>query len=138
LYQSQGGVATYGYRLDVSEDEKEKRIMRKRTTTRKLSNAIENDLLQVIKAECRYKSSEDMDVLDVDTFVENLQFLCESGVFSDFVDWHYERSLSGNGEYIIDSGAMNPYSENIVVAYLRVNDGVDVEDVDKVLKIEEE
>lgn len=58
-------------------------------------------------------------------------------MFAEFVDWHYE-NLSGKGEYIVDSGAMNPYSENIVVAYLRVRDGVDVEDVDKVLKIEEE
>lgn len=112
--------------------------MRKRTTTKRLSNAIENNLLQVIKAECRYKSSEDMDVLNVDTFVENLQFLCESGVFLEFVDWHYERNLYGKGEFMVDSGAMNPYSENVIIACLRVRDGVDVEDVDKILKIEEE
>lgn len=107
--------------------------MRKRTTTKRLSNAIENNLLEVIKAECRYKSSEDLDVLDVDTFVENLQFLCESGVFAEFVDWHYE-NLYGKGEIIVDSGAMNPYSENIVIACLRVRDGVDVEDIDKSIK----
>ena len=67
-----------------------------------------------------------------------MDFLCESGVFADFVDWHYERNISTKDEYKVDSGAMNPYSENVVTVYLRVNDGANVEDIERILKIKEE
>lgn len=107
--------------------------MRKRTTTKQLNTAITNGLLQVTKAECSYKSSNRVDELNKETFIENLQFLCESGVFADFVDWHYERNISAKDEYILDSGAMNPYSENVVTVYLRVADCVDREDIERTL-----
>lgn len=113
--------------------------MRKRTMTRNLNDAITNGLLQIDKVQCRSKSSSQVDALNDGTFIENLQFLCESGVFADFVDWHYKRWLSEKGElFIVDSGAMNPYSEHVVTVYLSVCDGVNVENVERILKIEEE
>lgn len=55
----------------------------------------------------------------------------------DCVGWHYERDYR-TGNYIIETGRMDGNSESIVTAYLRVNDGVNVEDIERTLKIEEE
>lgn len=112
--------------------------MRKRTTTKQLSTAITNNLLQVIKAECNYKSSDRIDEISKEIFKESLDYLIESGIFADFVDWHFERNLSDKDGYIFNSGAMNPFTENIVTVYLRVCEGVDVEDIEKTLLFEEE
>lgn len=111
--------------------------MRRRTTTQKLLKAITNNLLQVRKAECSYKSSSQIDELSRETFLDNLGFINESGVFSDFIDWHYEKNLSEKGEFVLDSGRMNPFSEIIVTAYLRVCEGVNVEELEKELLFEE-
>lgn len=107
--------------------------MRKVTTTSKINEAITNNLLHITKTEVHYKTSNKTEIIDADKFKDSLDFLCESGVFADFVDWHYEKNISTKDEYILDSGAMNPYSENVVTVYLRVADGVNGEDVEKAL-----
>lgn len=111
--------------------------MRRQTTTKQLNEAITNNLLKVEKAECHYKSSDRIDEMSAEQFKNDFDFLCESGIFAGFVDWHYERNLSGRG-YVVDSGAMNPYSENIVTVYLRVCENANVEDIEKTLLFIEE
>ena len=110
--------------------------MRRKTTTQKLHEAISNNLLTIVKVQCSYKSSNRIDEINKEEFKDNLDFLSESGVFSGFVDWHFEMSPSEKGEYIIESGAKNPYSENIVTVYLRVGEDVDVEDIERSLLFE--
>ena len=112
--------------------------MRKRTTTRQLQQTITDNLLVIEKTEIYYKTSRKTEIIDTDKFKDSLNFLCESGVFADFVDWHYERNISTKGEYILYSGAMNPYSENVVTVYLRVADGMNGEDIDRTLLFLEE
>ncbi len=112
--------------------------MRRKTTTQKLHEAISNNLLKIVKVQCSYKSSNRIDEINKEEFKDNLDFLSESGVFSGFVDWHFEMSPSEKGEYIIDSGAKNPYSENIVTVYLRVGEDVDAEDIERSLLFEED
>ncbi len=112
--------------------------MRRKTTTQKLHEAISNNLLTIVKVQCSYKSSNRIDEINKEEFKDNLDFLSESGVFSGFVDWHYGMSPSEKGEYIIESGAKNPYSENIVTVYLRVGEDVDVEDIEGSLLYEED
>lgn len=107
--------------------------MQRRTTTRQINTAITNNLLQVVKAECRYKSSDRIDEIGSDTFIENLQFVCESGVFADFADWHYERNLSEKDGYIFSSGSMNPYTENMITVYMRIANGACSENIEKEL-----
>lgn len=111
--------------------------MRKRTTTQQLSTAITNNLLQIIKAECHYKSSNRIDEVSQETFKENLQFLCESGCFVDAIGWHFERDIKTNG-YIAETGRMDGSVEKIIVVYLGVCEDVNVEDVDKALLFVEE
>lgn len=112
--------------------------MRKRTITKQLLEAITNGLLQITKAECSYKSSSRIDEISKETFLDSLAFINESGVFSDFIDWRYERDLSENDGYIFGSGAMNPYTETIVTVFLHVADGVNVEDIERALLFLEE
>jgi hypothetical protein len=112
--------------------------MRQKTTTQKLHEAISNNLLKIVKVQCSYKSSNRIDEINKEEFKDCLDFLCESGVFSGFIDWHFEMSPSKKREYIIDSGAKNPYSENIVTAYLRISDDLNVEDIERILLFEEE
>ena len=112
--------------------------MRRRTTTKQLNSAITNNLLHIKKAEVHYKTSGKTEIIDTDRFIENFSFLCESGVFSDAVGWHFERDIKANGYIAVDSGAMNPYSENVVTVYLRVGNDVDVEDIERTLLFWEE
>ena len=112
--------------------------MKKRTTTQQLNSAISNNLLHITKAEVYYKTSRKTKTIETDKFKDSLDFLCESGVFADFVDWHYERNISAKDEYILDSGAMNPYSENVVTVYLRVGENVIGEKIEKILEVTEE
>lgn len=112
--------------------------MRKRTTTQKLNDVLANNLLKLKKAECSYKSSSRIDEISKEIFLDNLTAINKSEIFSNFIDWHYEKNVSENGEYVFDSGRMNPFSENVIIAYLRVNDGVKIENIEKVLLFEEE
>lgn len=111
--------------------------MRKVTTTNKINDALANNLLQITKAEVYYKTSGKTETIDTDRFQENFSFLCETGCFVDCVGWHYERDYK-TGDYIIETGRIDGNSENVVIAYLCVNDGVSVEDIERTLKIEEE
>ena len=111
--------------------------MTKQTTSKKLLEAITTDLLQLTKAEIYYKYSNKVDAISPETFKESLEYLHEAGIFSNMIDWHYEKKHNADDEYIFDSGRLNGYSDIYIVAYLSVNDGVSKEDVDKVLRVEE-
>ena len=113
------------------------KAMRKRTTTKQLQQAITKNLLHIAKVDFYYKTTRKTETIDTDKFKENLDFLCESSIFSDFVDWHYEKDLSGNDGYIAESGAMNLYSENVVTVYLRKNDSITDEEIQEALLFEE-
>ena len=110
--------------------------MKRMTTTKQISDVLSNNLLQVTKAEVYHKTSRETDII-TDSFLENLQFLCESGCFTDCVGWHYERDYR-TGDYIIETGRWAGDSENIVIVHLRVNDNANVEDIERTLKIKEE
>lgn len=111
--------------------------MRRITTTKKINEAITNNLLNITKAEIYYKTSRKTEIIDTVKTHENLQFLCESGCFADAVGWHYERDIKSKS-YIAECGRMNPNTEIIISVYLRVADGVSTEEVEKILKVEEE
>lgn len=111
--------------------------MRRRTTTRQIADAISNNLLSIQKAECSYKTSRETETIDADRFRENIEFLCESGCFVNCIGWHYERNYI-TGNYIIETGYMDPNSENAITVYLNVNEGISIEDIDKALLFIEE
>jgi hypothetical protein len=110
--------------------------MKRVTTTKQFSDVLSSNLLQVAKAEVHYKTSKKTNII-TDSFLENFQFLCESGCFMDCVGWHYERDYR-TGDYIIETGRMDGNSENIIIAHLSVCDDANIEDIERILKIVEE
>ena len=50
--------------------------------------------------------------------------------------WHYEKDYR-TGQYIIETGRMDGNSENVVIAHLRVKDGIHVDDIEKALLLQE-
>lgn len=112
--------------------------MRRRTTTRQLYDAIANNLLQIQKAEIYNKNTRKTEVMDADTFKENLDFMAESGAFVDALGWHYERDCK-NGDYIADSGAMNGEADICIDVFLRASSDTNTEEIDRrLLYVEEE
>lgn len=111
--------------------------MKRRTTTAQINEALTSNLLTVTQAEVYYKSSRKTDTINVESFLEDFQFLCEANVFMDCVGWHYQKDYKNN-QYIAETGRMDGDSENIVTVYLRVGEGANTEDVEKVLLMKEE
>ena len=92
--------------------------MRQRTTTKKLHEAISNNLLTINKVQCSYKSSSRIDEIDRETFKDNLDFLSEAGILADCIDWHFDMSPSKEGEYIIDSVELRIRVQRISSLYI--------------------
>lgn len=111
--------------------------MKLRTTTAQINEALTSNLLTVTKVECYYKTSRETDLIESGKFLDDFQFLCESGCFVDCVGWHYERDFR-TSDYIIEAGRLDAYSENIVTVHMRVNEGVKTEEIEKTLLYVEE
>ncbi len=111
--------------------------MKRKTTTRQISEALTNSLFTIEKVEVYYKSSRKTNVIEAESFLEDFQFLCEANVFRNCVGWTYQQDHR-TGEYILEAGRSDGDSENIITVILRVNDGVKTEDVEKALLMEEE
>lgn len=108
--------------------------MKRNTTTKQLNDAITNNILAVTKVKCEYKEIEERtEIINNDAFIELLQYLNESGVLAANVDWKYEKSIHSDREYIVESGCMNPYADNIIIVHLRVCNGVSDDEVEKIL-----
>ena len=111
--------------------------MRRITTTKKINEAITNNLLNITKAEIYYKTSRKTEIIDADKFYEDFSFLCESGCFANAVGWHYERDIKSKG-YIVETGRMDGSVETIVTVYLTVCNGACRENIEKELNVSKE
>lgn len=111
--------------------------MKRRTTTAQINEALTSNLLTVTKAECYHKTSRITDLIEVESFLEDFQFLCEANVFINCVGWTCQQDHR-TGLYILEAGRTDAYSENIITIHMRVNKGVKIEDIERALKIEEE
>ena len=110
--------------------------MRRKTTTKKLQQAIKDDLLKLTKAQKYNKSTRKTTTISTDTFIESFDFLCET-LFADCVGWHYEYDINAK-QYIIEAGRMNGDADFIFIAHLCACDDSNVADIERILKIEEE
>lgn len=110
--------------------------MKKRTTTKHLNTTITNNLLHITKAEIYNKTTRKTDVINTDAFQESLDFLCET-IFADCIGWHFERDIN-TGQYVTECSRKDGSVDLIIIAHLCARDSVNVEDVEKMLKIEEE
>ena len=110
--------------------------MRRRTTTAQINDAL--PFMEVIKAEYYNKDTYTTTDIDTATFTENLQFLAESGKLTDCMGWTYERNPGSKSEYIFETGRMNAECNAFVTVWMRLNDGVGSDEVEKLLLLEEE
>lgn len=106
--------------------------MKRRTTTAQINEVLTTNLLSVTKAEVYYKFSHKTDPIEVESFLEDFQFLCEANIFMNCVGWTYQQDHR-TGEYIAEAGRTDAYSENVITIHMRVNDGVKREDIEKTL-----
>lgn len=110
--------------------------MKRRTTTAQINNAL--PMMEVIKAESYNKDTYTTTAIDNATFTENMQFIAESGKLIDCLGWTYERNPGSKSEYIFETGRMNAECNAYVTAWMRLNDGVNSDEVEKILLITEE
>lgn len=110
--------------------------MKRRTTTHQLQQAIKGKLLKLIKAEKYNKSTCQTDVISIDLFKDDLDFLCET-IFADAVGWYFEYDIKAK-QYVIECSRMNGDSDFIFIAHLCACDDSNVENIERILKIEEE
>ena len=110
--------------------------MKRRTTTAQINDAL--PMMEVVKAEHYNKDTYTTTAIDTATFTENLQFLAESGKLTDCMGWTYERNPGSKSEYIFESGRMNAECNAVVTAWMRINDGVGMDEVEKMLLMKEE
>lgn len=110
--------------------------MRRKTTTKKLQQAIKDDLLKLTKVEKYSKSTRKTTTISTDTFKDDFDFLCET-IFSDAIGWHYEYDIKEK-QYIIECGRMDGSVDFIFIAHLCACDGVKVESVDRALSVIED
>ena len=110
--------------------------MRRRTTTAQINAAL--PMMEVVKAEHYNKDTFTTTAIDTEIFTENMQFLAESGKLTDCMGWTYERNPDSKSEYIFESGRMNAECNAYVTAWMRINDGVGMDEVEKMLLMKEE
>ena len=110
--------------------------MRRRTTTTQINDAL--PFMDVVKAEHYNKDTYTTTDIDNATFTENLQFLAESGKLIDCLGWTYEKNPGPKSEYIFETGRMNQECNAYVTAWMRLNDGVSRDEVEKMLLMKEE
>lgn len=111
--------------------------MKRKTTTAQINEALTSSLLTVTKAEVYHKISRQTDHIIPESFIEDFQFLCESGIFADCIGWYFEKVYKTN-QYIIECCRLDGGAENIITVYLRANNGMSDDDVKNTLLMKEE
>ena len=96
-----------------------------------LIEAIEQKMISISNVECKTKSSVDITATDQvtpDIFLESIQFLNESVLFRNSVDFIYE--FSGKNGIRIECGMKNRYMDEYFNVDCVIQDGFSVDDVD--------
>lgn len=101
--------------------------MKRNTTPEKVLNAINNKKLSVISVKA-FKDSGD-DEYEPDQFVEELEFLCESGYFAEMIDFKFDAVTN---PVTLDIGRLN-YCDVYMVIKLDIADGVTPQEIKDML-----
>ena len=104
--------------------------MKKNTTPKKVLDAINNKKLSVIGG--KVYSVEMMRNYPPDQFIEELEFLCESGYFQEMIDIKYEVAA---GSVLLDIGRMCA-KDIYILMRLDIVDGIDSQEIKDELYVE--
>lgn len=97
--------------------------MKRNTTPRKVLEAINNKKLSVIGG--KVYSVEVVRDYPPDQFIEELEFLCESGYFAEMIDIKYEVAA---GRVFLDIGRVCP-KDIYILMQLDIADGVEMQEI---------
>lgn len=103
----------------------------KNTTATNLQKALDQNLLTVINAKVESKDDHETKTITPEQFKNDLDFYMESGVFADSIDFKYE--LIGN-DLKVYIGNMSSYCNDCITVEMVVNDGVDKNDLENVIR----
>lgn len=112
-------------------------INTKHTTARQLQKAINDKLVNIISAKVESKELDhESKTITAYQFKNDLNYYMESGIFADTLDFKYalqDKTLS------VDIGYMSCYCDKCITVNLSVNDGVNIDDLENIIrKVEED
>lgn len=103
----------------------------KPTSAANLQKAINSNLLTIKSVKVESKDDDGTKTMTPEQFKNDLDFYVESGVFADSIDFKYE--LSGN-DLTIYAGNMSSYCNVCITVEMVVNDGVNKNDLENVIR----
>lgn len=106
-------------------------MRRQITQLSNLVTAIESGMLSITNVECKTKASVDITVTDQvtpDIFVESIQYLNESILFRNSVDFYYE--FVGDNSIRLECGMKNRYLDEYYYVDCAIQDGFSADDVE--------
>lgn len=110
-----------------------------RTTTNNLMSIISSKTARVENVTLRYSSNDpDTEEMDSKKFTESLEFLNESGIFADAVDWMYNIVRVSNEDeedfIMVRGGRMASFMNCTIDFQLKACEGVKINDLEKMLR----
>ncbi len=100
-----------------------------------LLELIENNIVTIINVQCKRKAFADITETDNVTptdFIESLEYLNESKLFKDAVDFFYE--FTGKNSIRLECGMKNLYMDEYFYADCVIKDGISVKDIEAKLR----
>lgn len=101
--------------------------MKKNTTPTRVLDAINSNKLSVVSGEIH--SDDGVKDYQPDQFVEDLEFLCESGYFANMIDITFDTATT---PMTVDIGRWNPHDVYMVIK-LNIADDVTKQEIDELL-----
>lgn len=104
------------------------------TSARNLIKAIKSNRVSVTNAVLCYKDEDKTVSITPESFMSDLEFYGESGIFADSIDFRY--FWTGKQKFIIQAGNMSPYCNCSILVEICANDGITMNDVETQLRDE--
>lgn len=104
-------------------------ISKKSTNTKNLISVIKDKMVSITSVELRYKDEDHIENISPESFVTDLEFYSESGIFADSIEFQYRKIGTENLQ--INAGNMSPYCNCSIVVNLHVNDNVLMSEVER-------
>lgn len=102
-----------------------------RTTTNRVFKLFESNTAEITQIITCNKDKYKGTAVDKNTFMENLEFLAETGCIIDCIGWYYDKphdNIPGD-EWILTTGKMNGEADDFITVHLRMIDPVAAEKI---------
>ncbi len=108
---------------------------RRITSISNLLELLENGTIKITDVQCKTKAFADITETDNVTptdFIESLEYLNESKLFKDAVDFYYE--FSGRNGIRVECGVKNLYMDEYFYADCVIQNGTSIKDIESKLR----